>query len=440
MADRWSAEQVDALAPDASSLSAARALAIPTTWRATGFTEDEPRTVWGLCQGSGRTPYQTGVDLVEPAFKCSCPSRKIPCKHALALLLLWATDRVPPGLAPDWVHEWQAARESRQAGRAARAVDPARIEANEKAAARRAEQRADRVEGGLAELDQWLDDQIRAGLAGLDQADYHHWDRMAARLVDAQAGTVAGAVRRLAAVPGASPDWTGRMLADLAALRLLTTGYGRAGRLPEPLVATIRSRIGFPVTLESVRAGRPHRDRWQILASRDEVDEQLVSRRIWLLGRDSGQPALVLAFAPPGGALPADLVVGTAVEADLFFYPGAASLRAVVGDRHGEPTAVRVPGPAHSVSGALQQFAAAVAADPWQRKWPVLIEATLVPGEDRWHLVDAMGDALPIRAGLMTPWRLHAAAGGAPAMYVAELGEDGLELLAGFVAGEVIRE
>ncbi|MFC6802547.1 SWIM zinc finger family protein [Deinococcus caeni] len=46
-------------------------------------------------------PYLTGVDLTgvdlsgpaptTPAFKCSCPSRKLPCKHALALLLLHAT-------------------------------------------------------------------------------------------------------------------------------------------------------------------------------------------------------------------------------------------------------------------------------------------------------------------------------------------------------------
>ncbi len=44
----------------------------------------------GLCQGSGRQPYQARVDLAEPAFKCSCPSRKFPCKHGLALLLLFA--------------------------------------------------------------------------------------------------------------------------------------------------------------------------------------------------------------------------------------------------------------------------------------------------------------------------------------------------------------
>nr|WP_279163542.1 SWIM zinc finger family protein [Rhodococcus erythropolis] len=35
------------------------------------------------------------VDLRGPAYKCSCPSRKFPCKHALGLLVEWSEGRVP---------------------------------------------------------------------------------------------------------------------------------------------------------------------------------------------------------------------------------------------------------------------------------------------------------------------------------------------------------
>src|SRR5438270_12332370 len=84
---RWSTEQVLALAPDESSRKAARGLAKPGPWSELGSTES---LVWGKCLGSGKTPYQVTVDLTEPAFKCTCPSRKFPCKHGVALLLLWA--------------------------------------------------------------------------------------------------------------------------------------------------------------------------------------------------------------------------------------------------------------------------------------------------------------------------------------------------------------
>ena len=83
---RWTHAQVADLAPESSSMNAARRLARPGPWSETGSTDT---LVWGKCQGSGKTPYQVSVDLTGPAFRCSCPSRKFPCKHGLALLLLW---------------------------------------------------------------------------------------------------------------------------------------------------------------------------------------------------------------------------------------------------------------------------------------------------------------------------------------------------------------
>src|SRR3954471_17515194 len=85
-AQRWTTQQVLALAPDPQAVRAARALTSLRTWADLGCTE---ALVWGKCQGTAKDPYQVTVDLNEPAFRCTCPSRKFPCKHALALLLLW---------------------------------------------------------------------------------------------------------------------------------------------------------------------------------------------------------------------------------------------------------------------------------------------------------------------------------------------------------------
>ncbi|WP_279580295.1 hypothetical protein [Fodinicola feengrottensis] len=79
--------------------------------------------------------------------------------------------------------------------RAERTPDPV-------AAAKRAEQREARVSAGLDELDQWLSDQVRTGLAGLSRGGYAQLDAMAARMVDAQAPAVAGTLRRLSTVGG----------------------------------------------------------------------------------------------------------------------------------------------------------------------------------------------------------------------------------------------
>ena len=94
------------------------------------------------------------------------------------------------------------------------------------AARRRAEQREARVAAGIMELDSWLRDQVRQGLAASQRAGYLHWDDIAARMVDAQAPGLAERLRALAAVPHSGPGWDGRLLEEYALLRLL------ARRLP----------------------------------------------------------------------------------------------------------------------------------------------------------------------------------------------------------------
>jgi hypothetical protein len=103
MTARWTSGQVEGLAPDRSSIQAARTLATPRPWSVTGCDDG---AVWGDCQGSGGRLYQVIVDLVGPAYRCSCPSRKIPCKHALALLLLWAGGHIEPSQGTAAAEQW----------------------------------------------------------------------------------------------------------------------------------------------------------------------------------------------------------------------------------------------------------------------------------------------------------------------------------------------
>ncbi|WP_246148311.1 SWIM zinc finger family protein, partial [Nonomuraea turkmeniaca] len=126
MIERLSRDQVLALAPDASSQKAAQGVAAPGKWSSRGATGT---VLYGECKGSGAKPYLACVDLTEPAYRCSCPSRKFPCKHALGLLLMWSADGVPEmEAAPQWVTEWQEARYER-AVKAADRLDAARAKA-----------------------------------------------------------------------------------------------------------------------------------------------------------------------------------------------------------------------------------------------------------------------------------------------------------------------
>ncbi|HWG14125.1 MAG TPA: SWIM zinc finger family protein [Streptosporangiaceae bacterium] len=410
------------LAPDSASQRTAERLAGQLVWSGAGAAGD---LVWGACAGSGARPYQIAVDLsgpAGPAYRCSCPSRKFPCKHALGLLLNWARDAVPEQAeAAEFAREWQAGRAGK-VGRAKSAVprDPA-------AAARRSQQRADRVRAGLAELQTWLRDQVRAGLSTA-AGGYGHAEAVAARMVDAQAPGVAGMLRRLSPLPVSGDGWPGRLLAEYAQLHLLTRAYAALDELPPPLAATVRSRVGFTTSRDEVLAGPAVTDHWLVLGRRDLLDAAVPARRIWLRGRAGGRFALLLSFAVGGafGASPdAGLAPGTQLHADLHFYPGQAAVRAVVGVRHGEPAAAAQPDEAEDVAGLLDRWAAALGQDPWLTEWPALLAGVPVPDQDRWRFTDGSGRSVPL-LGPELPWPLLAVSGGYPVALAGEWSPAGL--------------
>ncbi|MHC0433549.1 SWIM zinc finger family protein [Streptomyces sp. O3] len=424
---RWTAEQVLALAPDASSRKAGSRLGVAGPWSETGSSGEG--AIWGLCKGSGSKPYQTVVDTTGPAYKCGCPSRKFPCKHALGLLLLWAgaDGTVPDAAPPEWAEQWltgRRARAERQRGDAGAAG--AAGSADPEAARRRAERRAERITAGASELEQRLTDLLRGGLAAAEQAGYGIWEETARRMVDSQAPGLASRVRELGAIPASGADWPVRLLEECALLHLLDRAWLRRERLPEPLAATVRARVGLPASPD----GPPVRDRWLVLAQYDTVDAKLTARRIWLHGIESGRTALLLSFGAAGRAPELALPVGLALDAELSAYPGAGQLRAGLGERFAAPEPTRARPRGMDTEEAAAAYGTALRDDPWLDSWPVTLDRVIpTPTGDTWQLADAEGkSALPLSAtALSRPglWKLAALSGGAPVTVFGECGHRG---------------
>ncbi|WP_460068676.1 SWIM zinc finger family protein [Streptomyces sp. YKOK-I1] len=440
---RWTADRVLALAPDSASRKAGSKLGVAGAWSGTGRSREG--TVWGVCGGSGGEPYRTVVDTSDapgasgPGFGCSCPSRKVPCKHALGLLLLRSAGEaaVPVRPAPDWAERWIARRQGRteEEGEVG-AAGPGSGPADPEAARRRAERRAERITAGATELEQRLADLLRSGLASAEQAGYGLWEETAARMVDAQAPGLAARVRELGSIPGSGPDWPVRLLEECALLHLLGQGWLRRERLPDALAATVRSRVG----LTARPAGPPLRDHWLVLAEYDTADPKLTTRRIWLHGIASGRTALVLSYGAAGRAPDLALPVGLALDAELSAHPGTGRRRAALGEQFAPPapTTARPPGLTTTEAAAL--YGASLRDDPWQESVPVTLDGVVpTPDGPSWQLADADGDtALPLtpaaaaRPGL---WRLVALSGGAPVTVFGECGHRGFTPLTAWPTG-----
>lgn len=450
------------MAPSPAGLVAAEPLATERRWSATGCDE---RAVWGRCLGSGAEPYDTMVDHTlapfgGPAWRCTCPSRRQPCKHALALLLLWVRGGIPEATAPPRVASWMARRtpaaDDATDAAAGAAVDRSEPSADATADSsdtgdatagsatggdddtgrgsehappdrdaldRARDDRVARMLAGLAELDRWLEDRMRNGLADPALARYGTWDALAARLVDARAGALANRVRRLAGAVGASPDWHADVLAELGLLHLLAQGGRRVPDLPGALADSTATAVGWQVRHADVLAGVPDTDDWLVAGRSDTREDRIEVRRVWLYGTTTHEWAMLLSFAAYQQSLDDSFEVGTVVRADLHRYPGR-SLRALAGRRAADPLppAGVAAAAALGVAAACDAVGAAVAAEPWIERYPVIVRASpaRMPGpRAAWVLTDESG-SIPLAAPSRSLAMLLAASEGAPVVATVE--------------------
>ena len=307
------------------------------------------------------------------------------------------------------------------------------------AAVKRAEARREKVTAGLEELQLWLADQVRTGLASLPRAGYGHFDTIAARMVDAQAPAVASTLRSLPS-DLVSADWPARALHVLGGLHLLAEAHRQLDELPEGLAATVRSRVGYPVSKEAVRSRPPLVDRWWAIAGVDTVEFQLTSRRVWLRGLDSGRWALWMTFAPPGRDLDSTIRPGRTYACEVRFYPGSGQHRALIEPPLPDPD---LPDPelltgngytptevlltrrwgGDDVTGLRAQLADLLAGDPWASRLPVVLAGVPVPPRlagDPWLLRDVAGATLPLSDLDGHAWPVLAQSGGEPLQVMGE--------------------
>lgn len=399
--------KIEALAPDQAALDAARKLLKPATWPSLAC--DGAGLVWGEAQGSGATPYRVVVSELDAGYKCTCPSRKFPCKHSLALMWLRADGKVDfaSGTPPQWVNDWLSRRRGpSQAAEAADAAPKASValavsaaeEAGDpkteaRAAAQRERNRQEReasILAGLGEFDLWLSDQVDRGIAAFVTNAAGACRQMAQRLVDAKAS---GLATRLDSLPSRLFSLTEAVrptaaVIELGIFHLIAEAYRRQDALDPALRADVRQMVGWVQTREALLADADAvraAGRWHVIATRAEVQPDRLRRiETWLWREGEGDDrrfALLLDFVPvSAGAASAGFRVGETFEAELVFYASPVPLRAQIAAQtsaSGAGPAMPVP-PEAGLAAAWRDYEGALGARPWLGDWPFLFKGARV--------------------------------------------------------------
>ena len=415
--------QVASMAPDASALKAGRELANARKWLNMHHNE---RVLWGEVQGSGREPYRTQIDLGAVAFKCSCPSRKFPCKHGLGLMFIFSTQPEAVGRStkePDWVSSWME-RRAANADRPTPPPAPERPVADDKKSkekAKRADERVAAVQAGAAELELLLRDLLRTGLANVPDKGEAYYEKVVRRMVDAKAGGLANWVRNFNKINYLNGNaWHSEVLENAVKAWMLIGAFRRMDTLEAPVNAQIRSLVGWSQSkkelLENPDAECITED-WLVLGKQLEaLDDKLNVLRTWLFGSTSGRSAVLIDYSPAHQAITSPVVPGTRVRATLAFFPSNYPYRAQIKEQGAVSTQVQLQvEPLPDWLAAQQEMAQLLALSPWADAFPqYLAGLSLVTDQRAWLLKDRNGAVCEIDASvdISNIWQLLAVSGG----------------------------
>lgn len=412
MQNKLTEEQILQLAPDDSSIKAGKGLATGSKWV---LLECNERAIWGHCQGSGKNPYQTAVDLNNIAFKCSCPSRKFPCKHGLGLLLLYAkqADRFQQSEEPEWVTSWLSKRMEKAEKKEQKAKNDTPVD--EAAQAKRQAQRHQKILNGIADLEIWMKDLLRNGLLNIPERAYTLFDNMARRMVDAQAPGLATRLRSIQEMNFSTERWKSELTDRLGKLYLLIRSYRHLDRLPEAWQDEIRTQIGYPQSKESVLAGEAVADRWLVLHKRSQKINDLHTDTYWFYGEQSGRFAVCLHFAVPGNLSDPGWIPGGTYSGELCFYRGTGLCRRALFKETTLSPESFIPTFCNDLQTAAAHYRRAIQENPLSEDIPVLVTDVVLAGQgSQLCLTDENAHSVTLQISEETKIDLLAITGGKP--------------------------
>ncbi len=400
------------IARDPLLLKEAKSIALPKFWY---DLQGNGQVIWGIYRTSQRT-YETFVDLrfEQLGFRCNCQSRRNPCKHGIALLVLmleFGDNFLVTSAFPTELTDWLNRRSSRLTPKERSEEEEHQLQAERE---KNWEKRLQQMAKGLEELELWLHDVIREGTATYLEKPNNYWSEWSAQLINAKMGNLAKKVNALQHWKG-KENGNEQMLMALGDIYLLVQGFVSIRELEDGLQQELLQQIGVNIKKPLLLEQEGNRDTWRVLGIHEGMEERLVYRRTWLFGQQTQQYALLLDFAWGNEPFEYNWMVNETIEATLVYYPTQYAQRALVKEFVKVSAEVTWLGYAN-VQVMLEDYAKALAANPWLSVLPVVFQEVVpIIQENQLYLIDAHKIMIPCRVATITiAWQLVAMSAGAP--------------------------
>lgn len=389
-------DQLESLAPDNASVKAAQKVYSKTSWQ----VSKSERAVWTQIKGSGKKPYFTRMDLEQTAFKCSCPSRKFPCKHGLSLVLFLSNtdfDSITVEEEPDWVKEWIDKRRKtseKKASKPKKEVDPVKQAKNK-------DNKWKNAVKSIEYLEMWLHDFVKNGMIDLQSKSNKYYDNLMQRMVDFKLSGINTFIRPLRDINFSEINWQEKVLKQIHLLNLIVKTIKNHENLDSDFKKELALLLGWNLKKEALLQAKDTEiidDVWYVVNVIINEEENLTSRKVYLYGITSNRFLYVLDFAYMGRGFIDAYAKGRKLQAKIAVYPGLHKMRAIVKVRGNSVNISPDLKPIENFETAHNLFIEHKIAFPFTFEMPLFIaNVNIVKQGEIYYLINKQDEVIPLK-------------------------------------------
>lgn len=270
------------------------------------------------------------------------------------------------------------------------------------------------MQAGNAELQSRLLDLIRGGLVALDLSSAAYFEEFAARMVDAQLGSIAKRIRSWSIFREQFPDtWHEKLLNELGELYVFSKAFQNFNQLSDSFQDELLAQAGVTTRTSDLFQEQGVQDEWLVLGQVTTTEpNNLTSRRTWFIGKDTQKIVLLLDYTFGSSEFTTLWLKEIAYAGEAVYYPASYPLRVAFKSIDVVPLFTEISG-FQTIETFLVAYSEALAQNLWIPQFPaVLTSVKPVYYKNKFLLIDKGKKYVYTEGEETAMWQLLAMSGG----------------------------
>ena len=275
--------------------------------------------------------------------------------------------------------------------------------------------RIDLMKAGAADLINWLNDQIKNGLASLPTYNFEFWETISKRLVDSKLSGLSNRIWLIFNFIEQQDDWEDPVLNEISELYLLANAIISLEKFSKEEQLDFLNIAGFNITKKHLEHTNLISDDWKILSVQQSSDAKMKTRKTWIQGTQTKFMGLLLEYAWGKQDFMITWNAGRQFRGDLKIYPSLYPLRLMLVNYVHLETDIKTFAAYPNLESFLKSYSNAIAIKPIINEFPLCLKDVRIQAKDEQvYVIDEDNKSMECICEDPLKWGLLAVSAGHP--------------------------